>query len=96
MGWKETSGSAWTWHKGEWHAGNPQLMGTMTHAPWLGSCVFDGARARGTDHKIGQLNPLKRAGQPHELATMGLFLLSDEASYVNGQAIPVDGGLTAR
>jgi NAD(P)-dependent dehydrogenase (short-subunit alcohol dehydrogenase family) len=57
--------------------------------------VFEGARARGTEHKIGQLNPLKRAGQPHELATMGLFLLSDEASYVNGQAIPVDGGLSA-
>ena len=49
----------------------------------------------GTDHKIGQLNPLKRPGQPHELAAMGLFLASDEASYVNGQAIPVDGGLTA-
>ena len=45
--------------------------------------------------KIGQLNPLKRAGQPHELAAMGLFLASDDASYVNGQAIPVDGGLTA-
>jgi NAD(P)-dependent dehydrogenase (short-subunit alcohol dehydrogenase family) len=57
--------------------------------------VFDGARARGTEHKIGQLNPLKRAGQPHELAAMGLFLASDEASYVNGQAIAVDGGLTA-
>ncbi len=57
--------------------------------------VFDGAKARGTEGKIGQLNPLKRAGQPHELAAMGLFLASDEASYVNGQAIPVDGGLTA-
>jgi NAD(P)-dependent dehydrogenase (short-subunit alcohol dehydrogenase family) len=57
--------------------------------------VFDRARERGTQDKIGQLNPLKRAGQPHELAAMGLFLLSDEASYVNGQAIPVDGGLTA-
>ncbi|MGY8685951.1 SDR family oxidoreductase, partial [Bradyrhizobium sp. UFLA05-153] len=45
--------------------------------------------------KIGQLNPLKRPGQPHELAAMGLFLASDEASYVNGQAFPVDGGLTA-
>jgi len=57
--------------------------------------IFDSARERGTDQKIGQLNPLKRAGQPHELAAMGLFLASDDASYVNGQAIPVDGGLTA-
>jgi NAD(P)-dependent dehydrogenase (short-subunit alcohol dehydrogenase family) len=57
--------------------------------------VFDRAKERGTDGKIGQLNPLKRAGQPHELAAMGLFLASDDASYVNGQAIPVDGGLTA-
>ncbi|NOJ49074.1 SDR family NAD(P)-dependent oxidoreductase [Bradyrhizobium archetypum] len=57
--------------------------------------VFDRAKERGTQEKIGQLNPLKRAGQPHELAAMGLFLASDEASYVNGQAIPVDGGLTA-
>jgi NAD(P)-dependent dehydrogenase (short-subunit alcohol dehydrogenase family) len=57
--------------------------------------VFDRAKERGTHDKIGQLNPLKRAGQPHELAAMGLFLASDDASYVNGQAIPVDGGLTA-
>jgi NAD(P)-dependent dehydrogenase (short-subunit alcohol dehydrogenase family) len=57
--------------------------------------IFDGAKERGTEGKIGQLNPLKRAGQPHELAAMGLFLASDEASYVNGQAFPVDGGLTA-
>jgi NAD(P)-dependent dehydrogenase (short-subunit alcohol dehydrogenase family) len=57
--------------------------------------IFDNAKSRGTEAKIGQLNPLKRAGQPHELAAMGLFLASDDASYVNGQAIPVDGGLTA-
>ena len=57
--------------------------------------IFDNAKERGTEGKIGQLNPLKRAGQPHELAAMGLFLASDEASYVNGQAFPVDGGLTA-
>ena len=57
--------------------------------------VFDRAKERGTTDKIGQLNPMKRAGQPHELAAMGLFLASDEASYVNGQAFPVDGGLTA-
>ena len=57
--------------------------------------IFDNAKERGTQGKIGQLNPLKRAGQPAELAAMGLFLISDEASYVNGQAFPVDGGLTA-
>jgi NAD(P)-dependent dehydrogenase (short-subunit alcohol dehydrogenase family) len=57
--------------------------------------VFDRAKERGTSDKIGQLNPLKRAGQPHEIAAMALFLASDEASYVNGQAFPVDGGLTA-
>ena len=45
MAWKETEGTAWTWFKGEWHKGNPMIFGPMTHAPWLGSCVFDGARA---------------------------------------------------
>jgi branched-chain amino acid aminotransferase len=45
MGWKETRGTAWTWFQDKWHEGNPMIMGPMTHAPWLGSCVFDGARA---------------------------------------------------
>jgi NAD(P)-dependent dehydrogenase (short-subunit alcohol dehydrogenase family) len=57
--------------------------------------MFDLARARGSDKKIGQLNPLKRPGQPIEIARMALFLASDEASYVNGQAIAVDGGLSS-
>ena len=57
--------------------------------------TFDYAKAKEVTHKIGQLNPLKRAGQPEELANVALFLASDLASYVNGQAIAVDGGLTS-
>lgn len=57
--------------------------------------MFDMARERGTEGKIGQLNPLKRAAQPIEPARLAMFLLSDEASYVNGQAIAVDGGLSS-
>lgn len=57
--------------------------------------IFDGARQRGTEDKIGQLNPTARYGLPEEIARVAMFLASDEASYVNGQAFPVDGGLTS-
>ncbi|MBV9989825.1 MAG: SDR family oxidoreductase [Alphaproteobacteria bacterium] len=57
--------------------------------------IFDHAKSRGTEGKIGQLNPLKRYGHPEEIAAMALFLASDEASYVNGQAFAVDGGLSS-
>ncbi|MAK64253.1 MAG: oxidoreductase [Maricaulis sp.] len=57
--------------------------------------AFQAARAAGKEHKIGQLNPLRRGGQPEEIASMALFLASDAASYLNGQAICVDGGLSS-
>jgi NAD(P)-dependent dehydrogenase (short-subunit alcohol dehydrogenase family) len=57
--------------------------------------LFDWARARGRDGKLGQLNALRRAASPDEQASVALFLASDEASYVNGQAIAVDGGLSS-
>lgn len=34
----------WTYIDGTWHEGNPPMMGPRTHAAWLGSSVFDGAR----------------------------------------------------
>jgi NAD(P)-dependent dehydrogenase (short-subunit alcohol dehydrogenase family) len=57
--------------------------------------VFDYARGKGVEDKLGRLNPLRRAAQPEELAQVALFLASDQSSYVNGQAIAVDGGLSS-
>jgi NAD(P)-dependent dehydrogenase (short-subunit alcohol dehydrogenase family) len=41
------------------------------------------------------LNPMGRAGTPQEMAHGCLFLASDEASYVNGIVLPIDGGSLA-
>lgn len=68
----------------------PGLIETGMTAP-----VFEGARRRGTEKKVGQLNPLKRGAHADEVARVVLFLGSDEASYVNGQAWAIDGGLSA-
>jgi len=57
--------------------------------------MYDQARNRGTESKIGQINPLRRGGIADEIARVALFLGSDEASYVNGQAWAVCGGLSA-
>lgn len=68
----------------------PGLTETGMTAP-----MFEGARARGREDKLGQLNPLRRYAHPEEQAAVAVFLASDDASYVNGQAIAVDGGLSS-
>ena len=44
--WSQTNWSrTWTFYDGDWHEGNVPIMGARSHAAWLGSSVFDGARA---------------------------------------------------
>ena len=57
--------------------------------------IFDIARQRGKEWKLGSRCELRRYGRPEEIAQAMLFLGSDEASYITGQALAVDGGNTA-
>lgn len=51
-----------------------------------------GGQPQASIPKFGQSKPLKRAGQPIELAPVYVFLASDKASYVTGQSYGVAGG----
>lgn len=57
--------------------------------------IFDYAREKGKEAKLGSRCELRRYGDPDEIAWAILFLACDEASYITGQALAVDGGNTA-
>ena len=57
--------------------------------------TFDYARDKDVTHKLGQLNPLRRAAQPEEIAGTVLHLCSEAASFINGALFVIDGGQTA-
>ena len=56
--------------------------------------MFD-QRSPGLSEKLKKSIPMKRFAQPEEMAEVMLWLSSKKASFVTGQAISVDGGLTA-
>lgn len=67
----------------------PMLIGFMSR-------TGDVAAAIEARKKFEASIPLGRVAQPEEIAQAALWLASDEASYVTGVALPVDGGFTAR
>ena len=48
----------------------------------------------GVFERLANIYPLRRVGQPEDIASAALFLVSDDASWISGVTLPVDGGLT--
>ncbi|HEY0754867.1 MAG TPA: glucose 1-dehydrogenase [Ktedonobacteraceae bacterium] len=58
--------------------------------------MTEGIIAQGAEAVVASTAPLRRIGQPGEIAPTVLFLASAGASYITGQVLPIDGGSTAQ
>ncbi|MGH8830864.1 MAG: SDR family NAD(P)-dependent oxidoreductase [Polaromonas sp.] len=67
------------------------VIPAVVETPATAGMLADAASRQSTEKLI----PMGRVGQPQELANAILFLASDEASYITGAALPVDGGRSA-
>lgn len=97
----------WTFFQGEWHEGNVAIMGPRTHASWLGSALFDGARRfEGTMPDLDmhcarinqsaesfQLKPVVAAEQWIDLVRDGLKKFAPDAALYIRPMYWADGGV---
>lgn len=101
--------NAWTYLEGEWLEGNPQIMGPLTHASWLASTVFDGARAFegvtpdlekhfariNNSAKVMGLKPLFEVGKMLELCQEGLAKFDKQTALYIKPMYWGEGGFVA-
>jgi 3-oxoacyl-[acyl-carrier protein] reductase len=62
-------------------------------APGLVATEMTSGLTEGQEHAVLQIVPLGRAAKPEEIAPAAVFLASDEAGYITGSVLTIDGGL---
>ena len=60
---------------------------------WIDTGIFTEKRYKELEKEAKSLIPLKRLGKPKEIAKAIIFLLSDNASYITGQTLNINGGM---
>ena len=63
-------------------------------APAVVKTKFASALYEGREEEVSAAYPLKRLGVPDDIGSVVAFLLSEDAAWVTGQTITIDGGLT--
>ena len=66
------------------------------HPGFIDTPILDPARGTSAEHAMTSLTPLGRLGQPAEIAAGVAYLASDDASFVTGLELYIDGGYVAR
>ncbi len=74
---------------------NAVALGTIATGRYEALLARGGPAAARADDQVRVLHPLGRAGRPVEAADAVRYLLSDEASFINGAVLAVDGGRSA-